>query len=160
MNADGFELNHYEVTGNHFQGALNMWRSFAQKNHPENRDFANHIKADENRAIDVVIKEIKAYGSLKISFDKDINFQREGPRGPTGEITTERMTHFFKGGQFIVTKATTRAEVVENYRKTMDDINSQTEAWDTAGSGWDVASVESGYVNTSRYASTAGSSYI
>lgn len=130
--SERFQLDRYQVTGNHFQGALNTCRNFAKQKNPENRDFTNHIKMDEKRAVDVVKQEIKAYGSLKISFDKEINFQREGQRGSNGEIS---MKHFFKGSLFIVTKATTRAEVVEKYRKTMDDINSQMEVWDEWGSG-------------------------
>ena len=115
---------------------------------------------DEKRAVDVVMREIKTYGSIKISFDKEINFQRDGEKGPNGEINLERMTHFFKGKPFVVTKATTRSEVVDNYRKTMGDIQGQMEAWDDGGSGWDVSSVESGYVNTARYTPVAGSSFI
>lgn len=60
-----YQRDCYQVTGNHFQGALNTWRNFARKSNPENRDFTNYVKMDEKRAVDVVIKEINDYGSLK-----------------------------------------------------------------------------------------------
>ena len=44
-----FQLDRYQVTGNHFQGALNTWRNFANQNNPENRDFTKHIKMDEKK---------------------------------------------------------------------------------------------------------------
>lgn len=79
-NAERFLLDRYQVTGNHFQGALNTWRNFANKNAPENQDFVLHAQKDEKRAVDVVMKEIRAYGSLKVSFDKEINFRRGGEK--------------------------------------------------------------------------------
>ena len=38
-----FQLDRYQVTGNHFQGALNTWSNFADQKNPVNRDFAKHI---------------------------------------------------------------------------------------------------------------------
>lgn len=71
------------------------------------------------------------------------------------------MKRFFKGSQFIVTKATTRAEVERQYKKTIDEIKGAfVEAWDADGSGWEFDRVESSYLNTSVYAPVAGSSYI
>ena len=56
------------------------------------------------------------------------------------------MKHFFKGEQFIVTKAKTRREVKRFYSITMEKIQGEV--------------VESGYVNTSIDTPVAGSSFI
>lgn len=116
---------------------------------------------DEKKAVNLVIKEITRYASLKVSFDKEINFEKEKEeKGPNGEKQFKKMTHFFKGKAFIVTKATTRSEIVENYRKTMDTIKSEIEAWDVEGSGWTFDTVELSYVNMACCTPVAGSSFI
>lgn len=59
-----------------------------------------------------------------------------------------------------MTKATTRAEVKQEYRKTIAKIQGEVDAWYEGGSGWEFDCMESGYVNTSIYTPVAGSSYI
>lgn len=88
-----FQLDRYQITGNHFQGALNTWHNFADKNNPENCDFKTHAKMDENKAVNVVMKEIARYGSLKVSFDKEINFKKEKEeRGLNGEVQFDKIS--------------------------------------------------------------------
>lgn len=52
---------------------------------------------DENKGINVVMKEIARYGSLKVSFDKEINFKKKEERGLNGEVQYDKIKHFFKG---------------------------------------------------------------
>lgn len=61
------------------------------------------------------------------------------------------MKHFFKGEVHIVTKKTTRSEIKEMYKKTMDAIQGEIDNWSEGGSGWEMESVESDYVNVSQY---------
>ena len=124
-------------------------------------DLQNHARSDEDRAVAIVEKEIERYGSLKISFDKEINFRREKKdRAPDGEVLYDKMKHYFKGGVHLVTKATTRAEIKEMYRGTMDIIQGEIDNWDKNGSGWEMESVKSSYVNISQYNAFSGSSFI
>ena len=44
---------------------------------------------DKKKAVDVVMKEIERYCSLKVSFDKEINFKKEkGKKGQTAKSST------------------------------------------------------------------------
>ena len=66
-----------KITGNHFNGVLNTWRNFADKNNPDNHDLQHNARIDVKKAVNVVMKDIARYGSLKISFDKEIGFVRK-----------------------------------------------------------------------------------
>ena len=63
--------------------------------------------------MDVVAEEAAKLGSIKIAFHKSILFRREkAERGPGGEILYDKMKHFFKGPQHIITRETSKKEEI------------------------------------------------
>lgn len=120
----------YRLTENAFKKNLRTCRMFTDPNDPENSALADHRKKDENRAVEKVASEVAKFGSMKVAFHKTINFKREeAEKGPEGEVLYDRMKHFFKGPQHIITRETTKKKIRDLYRKDMDNIQEEIEQW-------------------------------
>ena len=89
-----------------------------------------HWKKDEDRVVVKVASEAEKLGSIKVAFNKEISCKRERvERGPDGEPIYDRMKHFFKGPQHIITRETTKTEIRALYRRDMDDIQEEIDQW-------------------------------
>ena len=103
---------------------------FTNKRLPENWTLEGHWKKNEDRVVEKVESETEKLISIKVAFNKEISFKQEKvERGPNGKQIYDRMKHYFKGPQHIITRETTKSDIRALYRKDMDDIQEEIDQW-------------------------------
>lgn len=120
----------YRRIENRFGDNVQTLKIFPPVRLPETMKLADSRKFEEKRVVDLVAKEAAKRGLMKISFKKEIKFQREkAERGPNGEIQYEKMKHFFQPRQHLITNEMTKKEIRDLYRKDLDEIQEEIEQW-------------------------------
>ena len=124
------------------------------KTNPNNKDILVFARENKEKYTNLIEQETLKLGSVKVSFGLQVQFEIER----NGE--TQEMTHYFKEDQPHVFNRNDKELIEQKYEEFVERIRGEIENWSLEGSGWEVESIETAYVNVARYQPLRGGTYL
>ena len=144
----------FKISQSNFQEWLRVWIMDVSKTNPNNKDIFMLARENKEKFTDLIEQEILKLGSVKVSFGLQLQFEIER----NGK--TQEMTHYFKEDQPHVFNRDNKELIEQKYQEFMGRIKGEIENWSLEGSGWEVESIETAYVNVARYQPLRGGTYL
>ena len=139
-----------KISQSNFQEWLRVWVMDVSKTNPYNKEK----RENKEKFTDLIEQEILKLGSVKVSFGLQVQFEIER----NGK--TQEMKHYFKEDQPHVFNRDNKELIEQKYQEFMRRIKGEIENWSLEGSGWEVESIETAYVNVARYQPLRGGTYL
>ena len=144
----------FKISQSNFQEWLRVWIMDVSKTNPNNKDIFMFARENKEKFTDLIEQETLKLGSVKVSFGLQVQFEIER----NGK--TQEMTHYFKEDQPHVFNRDNKELIEQKYQEFMERIKGEIENWSLHGSGWEVESIKTAYVNVARYQPLRGGTYL
>ena len=144
----------FKISQSNFLEWLRVWVMDISKTNPNNKDILVFARENKENFTDLIEQETLKLGSVKVSFGLQVHFEIER------EGKTQEMTHYFKEDQPHDFNRDDKELIEQKYQEFMGRIKGEIENWSLQGSGWEVESIETAYVNVARYQPLRGGTYL
>ena len=144
----------FKISQSNFQEWLRVWIMDVSKTNPNNKDIFMFARENKEKYTDLIEQETLKFGSVKVSFGLQVEFSIER----NGEL--QEMKHYFKEDQPHVFNRDNKELIEQKYQEFMGRIKGEIENWSLRGSGWEVESIMTAYVNVAKYQPLRGGTYL
>jgi len=125
----------FELVRTNCNGWLLVWKMAVPEAYKYKADLLRFAQKTKSRFEEVVENEIKTLKSLKTQFALKVKFSI------TRDDEKQEMEHYFKQKDPAVFNRNNAATVNSTFRRFIDEVKGEIEAWSQRGSGWVVEGV-------------------
>ena len=144
----------FKISQSNFQEWLRVWIMDISKTNPNNKDILVFARENKEKYTNLIEQETLKLGSVKVSFGLQVHFEIER------DGKTQEMTHYFKEDQPHVFNRDNKELIEQKYEEFMERIKGEIENWSLLGSGWEIESIMTAYVNVAKYQPLRGGTYL
>ena len=144
----------FNISQSNFQEWLRVWIMDVSKTNPNNKDIFMFVRENKEKFTNLIEQETLKLGSVKVSFGLQVQFEIER----NGK--TQEMKHYFKEDQLHVFNRDDKELIEQKYQEFMERIKGEIENWSLQGSGWEIDSIMTAYVNVAKYQPLHGGTYL
>ena len=152
-------LDEFELSRNNFGGWLNVRRMDILNENVQNNNITEFEKANEQKYLDLIERQIEELNSVKVSFGLEVLFSNEGNRPGVDANQVELTMHYFKEEPHVFTR-NNKEFVRQAIKSFFEGIDEQINEWAEEGSGKVVERITCAYVNVARYETLRPASFI